>query len=539
MLFHEMLASGLALYPSDPADPRFNEFLLEHGWRWVRGETGRGLFDLPMAWPVPNLLAHSEPMLSFGPFYWLFRALGLSAATSHQLWIVAMAALNFGSFYALVRHALGFDRVAASASAFHFAFGLPRVAQIGHSQLWPQVYIVVVLWGLHALVSESSSSRARRWAAPAVIVGLSLQAWGSLYNAVFLAYACLVTGLFALSHAAWRARALRALRETRPLGFACIAIALACLWPLAEAYTAASATTQEWDAVEARLLHPTLGSLVYVWNESWFYGWMTMATSLGRLPALHEQALGMGLLTTAVVLYALAREWRRPVVWLTALLVLVLFVPALMWPGDRTLWWSLHGHLPGLGSLRAISRMGLLLLIPASVALGACLQRRFESQWPAVWVAIVALCLVEQGTKTRSFPKEPYERAVARIVENIDPQADAFFYVGAGLVPAWFSNIDAILAAQRTGVPTINMYSGRLPQNYRLHHSVARNLEMLQRIRRDLDDWIRAKGLDRDRVQLIDQSEIWGLRSYGSERPSESLDRLGIGGQPDDSGTSP
>ena len=82
MLFHEMFASGLALYPSDPADPRYIQFAFEHSWRWLCGETSAGLFDLPMGYPVPNLLAHSEPMLSFGPVYWLFRALGLPASTS-------------------------------------------------------------------------------------------------------------------------------------------------------------------------------------------------------------------------------------------------------------------------------------------------------------------------------------------------------------------------------------------------------------------------------------------------------------------------
>ncbi len=270
MLFHEMFASGLALYPSDPADPRYIQFVLEHSWRWLRGETSVGLFDLPMGYPAPNMLAHSEPMLSFAPFYWPFRAIGLAASSSHQLWTVLMAALNFGCFYALMRRALGFDRLAASASAFLFAFGLPRAAQIGHSQLWPQLYIVLILWGLHALLSESPSDRTRSWGAPAVVVGLALQAWGCLYNAIFLAYLCLVTGLFALWHPDWRARAIRALRETRPSGIACIVLALICLWPLAQAYLPVAASTAEWDPVEARMLQPRLDSLVYVWHWSWF-----------------------------------------------------------------------------------------------------------------------------------------------------------------------------------------------------------------------------------------------------------------------------
>ena len=107
-------------------------------------------------------------------------------------------------------------------------------------------------------------------------------------------------------------------------------VALSCLWPLAQAYLPVAASTAEWDPVEARMLQPRLGSLVYVWRWSWFYGWMTTATPLGLLPARHEQALGMGLLTTGVVLYAIATQRRRRVVHLMALLVLVLWVPAMM-----------------------------------------------------------------------------------------------------------------------------------------------------------------------------------------------------------------
>lgn len=519
MLFHQVFASGLALYPSDPADPRYVQFQFEHSWDWLRGATSAGLFDLPMAYPVPNMLAHSEPMLSFAPFYWLFRAVGLSASTSHQLWTVLMAALNFACFYALTRRALRFDRLAASAAAFLFAFGLPRVAQIGHSQLWPQIYIVLVLWGLHALLSESSSARARRWAAPAVVVGLVLQAWGCLYNGVFVAYVCLLTGLFAALHPDWRGRAFRALRDTRPAGIVCMLLALACLWPLAQAYLPIAGATPDWDPVEARLLQPRLGSLLYVWPLSWFYGWMTTATSLGQLPAVHEQALGMGLLTTGVVLYTLSRERQRPVVLLVAILALVLLLPAIMWPGEQTLWWQLHAQLPGLSALRSTSRIGLLLLIPASVALGFCVQRRAESPWPAAWVVLVALCLVEQGTSTRSFPKQPYEFVVDRIAGQVDPQAEAFFYVATGRVPHWYSQVDAILAAQQAGVPTINSYAARLPEGYRrlLHPHVAGRPRQLRRVLRMLDQWIEMHDLDPEQVQLIVEDDSWMAPSRARE----------------------
>lgn len=266
--------------------------------------------------------------------------------------------------------------------------------------------------------------------------------------------------------------------------------------------------------MESRLLQPRLGSLVYVWELSWFYNWMTTSTSLGRLPALHEQALGMGLLTTGVVLYTMARNFRQPGVRAIALVIVVLFLPVIMWPGGVTLWSSLHGQLPGLSALRATSRLGLLLLIPASAALGFFLQQHSGSRRRKLWIAIVAACLIEQATDTRSFLKEPYEFAVQQIADHVDPDAQAFYYVGAGLVPSWFNHIDAIQASQRVGVPTINMYAARMPKDYVQLNGlvVAKNPAMLRDVDRELENWIKTTGLDADRVQRLVQYEFWPNR---------------------------
>ena len=519
MVFRETLFSGGAIQINDAADPRFNEFLLEHSWRWLRGETAGGLFDLPMGYPTLNTLAYSEPMFSFGPLYWPFRALGFSTAASYSYWLVAMAAVNFGCFYVFMRKALGQERLAASVAAFLFAFGLPRVAQIGHSQLWPQPYVVLVLWGMYVLFVAASAKRAQRFAATAVVAGLVLEAWGCLYSAIFIGYACLATGVFALLHPAWRARALRMLRETGPFALGCLAVAGVFLWPLARAYLAVDAATPDWDPQLVEGLQPRLGSLIYVWSASWFYPWMTTATPLGGLPALNEQALGMGLLTTVVVLFTLARYWRSPVVHLLVFLVVFLWLPALMWPGDRSLWIHWREWIPGLDALRAISRIGLLFLVPASIALGVWVERRSRSRWPAACIAIALLCLVEQGTEIHRFPRAPYERVVDTLVDNVDPNAEAFFYVGAGLVPYWYGHIDAMLAAQRAGVPTINMFSGKYPSGQsELHRNVATDAATQRRVERRLDTWIRQNELDPARIQVIYQGEIWEGPSTGTGR---------------------
>ena len=100
---------------------------------------------------------------------------------------------------------------------------------------------------------------------------------------------------------------------------------------------------------------------------------------------------------------------------------------------------------------------------------------------------------------------------VARIVENVDPRAQAFFYVGSGYLPPWYGQIAAVQASQRTGVPTINLYTGRTPTGAErlLAKSVASGPAALPEVRSELAAWVDERGLDADRVQTLVEYELW------------------------------
>ena len=104
---------------------------------------------------------------------------------------------------------------------------------------------------------------------------------------------------------------------------------------------------------------------------------------------------------------------------------------------------------------------------------------------------------------------KPFERGVERVARHVDPNADAFLYIGSGRVPPWFTNVDALLAAQRAGVPAVKLYTSRIPKGYQpMIKKVARNPAELRRIERNLDAWIRANGRDPERVQRIYESQL-------------------------------
>ena len=100
MLFHPAIFSGFAQLQTDEGDTRFNHYILEHGYRWVRGDAFHSsLWDPPFFYPEKNVLAYSDTLFGVAPVYWVLRATGLAETSSFQLWAMLVVFLNFAASY--------------------------------------------------------------------------------------------------------------------------------------------------------------------------------------------------------------------------------------------------------------------------------------------------------------------------------------------------------------------------------------------------------------------------------------------------------
>ena len=231
--------------PTDPGDSLFNAYLLEHSWSWLTGDTGpAGFWSPAIGYPARGALAYSDVMAGFGPPYWLFRAFGSEPLLAMQLWMVVVPAIGFFVTLGMLRRAFAFSSGAAAAGAFLFAFGAPRLAQIGHQQLLPVFYLAGAFWSLAVLFGPGSgahvSRRAGRVAIAAFFGCAVLQFYSGFYMAYFLALACGVGLGWALALRSTRARVVERLREHA--GFLCgvALVASIALAPLAWAYWSAA-----------------------------------------------------------------------------------------------------------------------------------------------------------------------------------------------------------------------------------------------------------------------------------------------------------
>lgn len=79
--------------PGDLGDSRFINYLLEHGYQWLKGDVD-SFWDAGFMYPFKNTIALSDNMLGTLPIYSIWRVLGFSQETTYQLWWISICSLN-------------------------------------------------------------------------------------------------------------------------------------------------------------------------------------------------------------------------------------------------------------------------------------------------------------------------------------------------------------------------------------------------------------------------------------------------------------
>ena len=500
--FHPVILSGFRHMPRDPGDTRLINFILEHSYLWIAQATGHTrLWDWPAFHPSANVGASTDLLLGVSPFYWLWRIIGLAPEPAFQAWMLLMSVLNFVAAWSLFRIGLKFDMLAASMGAFIFAFGLPRITQLWHPQLLGEFYSGLALLGL---VKTLTDERPTWWSAvwlPAV----ALEFYSSVYLAWFLVVGLGLAALGACCDAGLRQGMLAAWNRNRGRLLGSAVVSGAGLALLVSHYLAGHGQAPAWGYDTVFWFLPRPQSWLSLGPESWFYGWQSHIALFRMIPNEPEKRLGLGLVTTTLMLHTV---WRARHDRDRARLYLLLCGPALalmvavtLFPGSVSLWRWIHPLIPGASGIRAVSRIGIFLLIPAAwLVARAFADLGARGRTHAAWILAV-LVVLEQGQSVSTYDWRQVRQHVDRLSATIPRDCDAFFYSPAasaeaaiGTVPAWRWNIDAMWAAIDTGIPTVNGYSSKPPLGWSLDPTVILGGADDERLRRNLDLWLLQTG---------------------------------------------
>jgi hypothetical protein len=205
--------------------------------------------------------------------------------------------------------------------------------------------------------------------------------------------------------------------------------------------------------------------------------WGHLSTAISNLPLRHEHQLFPGLAVTILILIGIIFHFHTEIsriAWLHFSATLVLIVLTMNVKGIS--FYSLVWHLPGMNSIRAVTRIMLVIMWPLSLFIswsvnGIIQQLRQQQRWKSGAIYLVAGLLVVESV---FYSHTTYDKTDAqarldslrRQIPTTIPADPILFVARDQEEPFWAKEIDAMLLAQQLGWPTLNGYSGNYPPGY-------------------------------------------------------------------------
>jgi hypothetical protein len=467
--------------PGDLGDARFNLYILEHTFQWM-GNRSLSYISPEMFYPYPGTIFLSDTHIGSVAFYIFFRCLGISEFTSFTLWLFTGYFLTFAaSYYVLLQ--LKFNPFVAVAAAIIFTFSLPSLAQLGHAQL---VYRFGVPLAFLSLLNYLRTGLVKH--AFSLIAWIGLQLLCSIYTGMFLALVLVAVAawsLFLNRHAGPLSALLRlSLLDVRSfvsnpsirrwavfLLTAITAIGAIMLLGAYHRWSAIYGLGRGWREIATMIPRPQS----YLLMDDMPYWKAIYETVIGAdVPMRHEHNMFMGfgafslfLVGAAATVSGNVPQYQHDLTKTTLLALVSLFVVLTMF-GNETLYFFLT-YIPGLNSIRAVTRIIVILMFPAAIIVAtgadALLQSRPRTTGSLAACILLTVSLLEIFMVRRSeFQRSESEIRTDVIVDEARRKstgiANPILFVMEGDEAPYKAQLDAMFAAQQLGWPTVNGYSG-------------------------------------------------------------------------------
>ena len=501
VFFRDTIFSGFDHIISDDGDGRLIVYLHEHWLEVVKGN---------QPWRTPGFfhdtsvtLGYSDTFVLNEVFYAPLRLVGADRYLAMQLTIIALSLVGFVSFHTVCTRLLGAGRWLSLAFAGMFVFANNMSVKAGHIQLL-SVYWVPLGVLLVAKAASTTSRRARLawWFGSGLFFGTLV--YSAYYIGWFTAFAALLFCVRMAVHLRHRLveQSLRRLAASvwRPVAAFAGGLAVPMV-PFLLTYL------PKLDETGGRPLRsviagaPGIGDAVNVGTDNYLWGGVLRAY-FGDHYRLHNvevatAATPLLMLSTVVFAVVIAIRLRgdrgAPAAVARSLLTVSLLIAVLpLRIGDFSLWRAVWMFVPGAKALRAVGRIELMVSLLAPLAIAASIWalreagRTIARHRPrAQQVAVAAWCLLLlfEQFNVSTISRIDRSTQMAFIDQLADPpgECDSFFILvpdGTGDVAA---NIDAMIVAQVSGVPTVNGYSGSTPPFWDLNPSGEQYVDWVQR----------------------------------------------------------
>jgi hypothetical protein len=460
--------------PGNMGDARFNNIVLEHLYLWFTGKA-QSLWSPGFFYPYPGTLTFSDNHFGTGIVYILMRLLGLDPETAFVGWYTIAAPLNYLCCYYALRK-MGLSERGSAIGAFVFTFAFNVAARHGHAQLAYRFAVPMAMLAWQRFVKQADVAQLAITA-----LWVTVQFYCSIYLGYFLLLliGATFTAQLLVSHLVPEAdQPLRSFLTSvkdagsrRSMGSAlaivsCGAALSVLLFPYMH-YSSLYGFHRDYSEIESMLPRPSsylLSDASYLWGRFGKY--------VHGIPMRWEHQMFFGVSTCLLAAIAVIRKPNQTA--LVAFIALLLLIILTLDVRGHSLY-SLIDQLPLANAVRAVTRIGLVMIFPVAVMAGTGFDRLMASQphhavKVTVAILLAAFMLVEYTAYyTESLPlkelRARYAELSVRVPSHLPGDAIVYLPITSN-EPYYYSELDGVHLAQALNRNTLNGYSGNAPAGF-------------------------------------------------------------------------
>lgn len=477
MLLWPTLSSNIETLQSDPGDTLLNAYILEHAYKHFTSLSilNPSKFWSPgFFWPYEDTLTWSDHLLGQSIIYGLFRSI-FNPIESYVCWICATLFLNYISIRrAIIKISPKTKKIWLDIATLTTTFSPAIAAQLGHPQLLSLFFIGPLLCECNKLINgKTHDYSAGDWTTLASL--LLINGFFNIYTFAYALYGAITCAFIHIIKRIFDRNLKIKVGKNFSLKLASLAILIGLNLYIYVPYlkTLKSFGRRPIELIIDNLPKPAgwlLGNDWLLIPPAWNYQTIDPGWISGQ-----EQAIfpGWGLLfLLAAAILTLFKKQKNNSVQNWALAIALMVLMTLSFDGE-TSWTTMMKLLPGSGSLRASSRVAMMIVLFSApcIALAAeSWKLTLKNIWntacetavmTASFISIWAVSGAQHQFDFKEWRKEL--EAINRALEN--SQCDVFWYEWSSEQPPFRAHIVAMHAQSRSTIETANGYSGQFPSD--------------------------------------------------------------------------
>ena len=480
----------------DLGDGRFTALITEHWWQFLCGRERFG--SIPIFYPNQTALGYSDLHLGFGVFHALFRLLGMDLYLAFKWSVFALHLLGLLSMFYMLRRTLGLGNVWSVFGTVAFSHCCALSAVSLHPQLFAAGMLPLLFIFYAGFVRNFEQRKKRNLYAYLTLFWFAFLTYTSWYMACFTGIFCLV---FMIGY-------LFMMKGSKPgvskrigswlstigldiLGYIVFFIVLYI--PFMSVYIPVIREGSLYSYSGYYLPDPV--DLINVTESNAMFGWLMRMLKMSARGRDHEVAEGFSLIALVmfliVVINMFSKRGKREKMDLvlpktTAISVLVCLLLMIRWDGaDGSLWAVVYAVLPPAKAVHAVARFLLWLCFPMSAVTAYWADKMpvFQGKrkglaFSCLIAGLMALSTIRIGGMMTLFTHND-RVAFMEGVSEAPQDAQSFYIVDSAMAgeDQYIYQLDAWEVAEKTGIPTLNGYSGHYPAGWGVWDVCGENYE--------------------------------------------------------------